>query len=133
MTLRRARPALGTLVDIAVECTSMLAGRRAVAGAVDEIAAVEAVFSAHRASSEAVRLSLQAHRAPMRVSAPMQRVLTTALDLYRASGGIFDVAVGGTLAARQLLPPLLCDIVGHGVAGNSRHIYLGPDGRVSFR
>lgn len=102
--IRRARPWLGTLVEIRV---GGLAGREALAAieaGFAEVAAVHRRMSFHGADSDVSRL----HRAPvgraLRVDARTHEVLAAALELARESAGRFDPTVAPHLVARGLLP-----------------------------
>lgn len=90
---RRARPLLGTLVDVAVPAHGAQADA-ALAAAFDAVAQVERLMSAHRADSDLGR-SLAA---PADQAVPIHpwtaEVLQLAAALHAASGGRFDVALG---------------------------------------
>lgn len=55
---------------------------------------LEEVFSSHRRSSELRRINNDAHGGPFKISADMKRVLESAVDWWRRTGGAFDVTVG---------------------------------------
>lgn len=105
--LRRARPLLGTFVEIAVSGAPDADIQAAVTAAFDAIAQVHALMSFQEAGSDVGRLNREAGARPVRVHAWTCRVLEAALDLHRRSSGAFDVAVAGrgaTSAAIELLP-----------------------------
>ncbi|HLX23815.1 MAG TPA: FAD:protein FMN transferase [Usitatibacter sp.] len=101
---RRARPLLGTFVEISCrgEASRCLP---AIEAAFDAIARVHALMSPHEKGSDLWRMNEGAHRAPVRVDAETTYVLETALALHRESGGAFDVAAGsrGTSGDIRLL------------------------------
>ena len=89
--LRRARPALGTLVAIAIERDAAIDAEGEIAATFAEIESLEAQLSAHRADSELSLLCTRAVHGPQPVGAALREVLQTAIVLHRQSGGIFDV------------------------------------------
>ena len=108
-TLRCARPALGTLVDIDVDiapCAGRSGAVAAVGAAFAAVAEVQRLMSAHDPRSDLRRLSEGAHQGPLHVDPRTLDVLRLARRLHTASRGLFDVAIGGALAAAGHLPPL---------------------------
>ena len=103
-SVRRARPLLGTFVEI--EAAGPVEGE--VIGAID--AAFDAVSTAHRlmsfheADSDVSRLNREAFDRPVRVHRWTFDVLRTSVELNRRSNGLFNVAVAPILQARGLLP-----------------------------
>ena len=61
-------------------------------------------MSAHDPASDLARIARDAHRWPVRVDPATYAVLTLALDLWRETGGAFDVTVAPALAREGLLP-----------------------------
>src|SRR5690349_3613722 len=86
--IRRARPLLGTLVDIRIA-----ADGAAAAGAIDAaFAAVERVhrlMSFHAADSDLSRLNRSAHERPVRVDPWTFEVLSASRCIAAATGGAF--------------------------------------------
>lgn len=107
--LRRARPWLGTLVEVSVaadlDTPALLA---AVEVAYAAIARVHVAMSVHEPASELSRLNRSAHLAAVPVSADVLTVLRVALSFAEDSDGAFDLVVGGRLTALGLLPA--CDV-----------------------
>jgi len=95
---------LGTLVEVALPAAESSDTCFAVAFAA--IAHVHRVMSAHDASSDLARIAREAHRATVRVDAGTYAVLYLAQQLFRESGGTFDVAIAPLLARHGLLPPV---------------------------
>ena len=91
MRCRRARPLLGTLVDVQVQGPEAEA---AVAAAFDEIAAVHALLSFHAADSELQAINRAAPGARLRVDPRTLAVLRLACTLHDASARAFDCRVG---------------------------------------
>lgn len=104
--LRRARPWLGTLVEIAIaadlDTAALLA---AIDAAFADIAAVHAAMSVHEPDSELSQLNRAAHLSAMPASPALLTVLRAALSFAEDSAGAFDPVVGGRLTALGLLPP----------------------------
>src|SRR5260221_13976458 len=98
MNMQRARPCLGTLVEMRIEGLAEAAALCALETAFAEVAAVHRCMSFHESDSDLSRL----HRAPagmlVRVDARTRAVLACALDIAGASEGVFDP----TVAAKQI-------------------------------
>ena len=94
---RRARPLLGTLVDIQAEGPDADA---AVAAAFDEIAAVHALLSFHAHDSELQAINRAALGAQLHVDPRTRAVLHVAAALYEASARAFDCRVDAPVDAR---------------------------------
>jgi thiamine biosynthesis lipoprotein len=88
---RRARPALGTLVEVGVPQGT---AESALALAFAAVAGVERVLSRHDAGSDLGRCHAAAPATPIAVSPATQRVLRAAAALWRASQGAFDISLG---------------------------------------
>jgi thiamine biosynthesis lipoprotein len=127
--LRRARPALGTLVDIRACGPAAEQVERAVEAAFEAVEQVERLMSFHRADSELSRLNRSASEQRQPVHAWTYAVLRRAQRIAALSGGLFDVAVAPVLVEQGLLPgsPL------RDFGGSWRDLDLLPHGRVFFR
>jgi FAD:protein FMN transferase len=110
--VRRARPGLGTFVEIEVAGRSEPEMTAAVDAAFEAVARIHRLMSFHDADSDVSRLNREAHVKPVAVHAWTFAVLETANELHRRSKGIFDIAVAPVLQALGLLP----DIWGQPVA-----------------
>ena len=102
--IRRARPLLGTLVEIRAS-----ADQAAVADAFEAVAQTHALMSFQDPASELSRLNRQAWREPVQVHPWTWRVLAAACWLHAHSDGAFDSAVheedaGAQMDAVTLLP-----------------------------
>lgn len=101
--IRRARPLLGTLVEIRAT-----ADAAAVAHAFEAIAQAHALMSFQDPASELSRLNHQAWREPVQVHPWTWRVLAAARWLHAHSDGAFDCAVhdgaDAHMDAVELLP-----------------------------
>src|SRR5262245_6968874 len=104
VALRRARPLLGTLVEITAHGACRVQLTQAVNAAFDTVASVQRLMSFHDAASDVGRMNRLAHRIAVRVHPWTWRVLHAAQRLARASAGVFDVTVGGELMRLGDLP-----------------------------
>lgn len=102
--LRRARPLLGTLVDIQVSGLPCARLTRAVERAFAVIARVQARLSFHEPSSDLSRLNRLAARRAVRVDVVTWIVLRHARALARVSKGRFDPSIAPILQRWGLLP-----------------------------
>ena len=102
--LQRARPWLGTIVEVRVAAADGAREAAALESAFDAVARVHAALSFHSPHSELSRLNRDAARGEVAVGADTAAVLTLALELAAASAGAFDPCVGGALVAAGVLP-----------------------------
>src|SRR5262249_13387514 len=103
--IRRARPLLGTFVEIVVSGGEPGTMQAAIEEAFRSIAAVHALMSFHIDTSDVGRLNSTAWAGPVGVHPWTFRVLEAAVDLYRRSTGLFDMAIAPVLQNLGLLPP----------------------------
>jgi len=120
VSIRRARPLLGTFVEIAVDGQTFDAAEAAVEAAFAAIATVHRLMSFHEAGSDVSRLNRGAASGPVRVHDWTCQVLEAARDLHRRSGGMFDISVAPALQRLGLLP------------GGHDRIQLLAENRVRF-
>src|SRR5260221_8286095 len=104
VSIRRARPLLGTFVEIAVDGQTFDAAEAAVEAAFAAIATVHRLMSFHEADSDVSRLNRGAALGGVRVHDWTYQVLEAARDLHRRSGGMFDISVAPALQRLALLP-----------------------------
>jgi thiamine biosynthesis lipoprotein len=104
MRTRRARPLLGTLVDIRVDGVDEARALAAIDAAFAEVAAVHRLMSFHEATSDVSCINRDASRAPVAVDARTREVLALALAFARESQGRFDPTVAAELVGWSLLP-----------------------------
>ena len=95
-SVRRARPWLGTIVEIRVEGLPHGDALAAIDNAFADIAAVHGLMSFHEAASDLSRLNRST--GAVRVDARTYEVMSVAMDIARISLGVFDP----TIAARQV-------------------------------
>jgi thiamine biosynthesis lipoprotein len=101
---RRARPLLGTFVEIAAEAASGTALDAAIEAAFADVAEVHRLMSFHEVDSDVGRLNREAHGRPVVVHDWTYQVLQAAIALNRRSAGVFDIAVAPVLQAKGWLP-----------------------------
>jgi FAD:protein FMN transferase len=99
--LRRARPALGTLVEVGLRLPESVTdeeaprwSREVLESAFQAIAGVEGALSAFDDHSDVGRFNRAPKGASLPVGPEAARVLRAARRLARESGGLFDVSVG---------------------------------------
>lgn len=115
--LRRARPLLGTVVEIGAD--DVVAGsdpgsdagsdrdpgtEAAIERAFDAVARIHALMSFHDPASEISRLNREAAHSPVEVSEETWQVLHAAQRLSAASHGVFDITVAPLLVELGFLP-----------------------------
>src|SRR5258706_7997924 len=105
--LVRARPLLGTLVEIRCDAADAHSGaaHRALQSAFATITTVQCLMSFQSPDSELSLLNCRAHREAVTVHRWTWRVLRACAELHRASDGLFDPALAALrLVARGALP-----------------------------
>lgn len=104
---RRAKPLLGTLVEISVRATGDATDAdtdRAIEAAFAEIAKVHRLMSFHEALSDVGRINCAGVGIAVAIDARTTEVLQTALRASTESHGAFDCTVAAELVALSLLP-----------------------------
>jgi len=91
--VRRARPLLGTIVEVAA-LAELPAADEAVNAAFDAVAEVQAQLSRFEATSEITRFHALPCGASMAIGQHAQRVLAAAQALRDDTGGLFDISLG---------------------------------------
>lgn len=102
--LRRARPLLGTFVEITVQAGDEARARSALASAFAAITEVQRLMSFHEAESDVSRLNRDAFRRPVLVREWTWRVLARAQKFAFSSNGAFDITVASLLSQWSYLP-----------------------------
>lgn len=131
--VRRARPLLGTFVEIAAGGLPTYAAHRAIDAAFAAIEEVQRRMSFHDPESTLSRLNREAAHRPVQVDAWTFNVLRAAERLYRVSDGMFDVTIAPLLQSLGFLP-------GNGMRPSRNtppvsfaDVELLPERRVQFR
>lgn len=120
--VRRARPALGTLVEIRLRDTP--AAQRALERGFAAVDRVHRLMSRQEAESDVARIARAAPGEPVVIDPWTDEVLRRAKELHTLSGGLFDCTVAP--GARSSLGDL--QLLGNGVAVALRPIGLTLDG-----
>ena len=128
--VRRARPALGTLLDIRACGPAGAQVERAIDAAFEAVDCVERLMSFHRADSDLSRLNRVASEHPQAVHPWTYAVLRRARRLAVLSEGMFDLTVAPVLVENGLLPG---SPPRAGSRGSSQDIELLPGNHVRFR
>jgi thiamine biosynthesis lipoprotein len=127
--LRRARPLLGTFVEIAAWGAAAADIANAIEEAFDAVARVHRLMSFHDRESDISRLNRNANAGAVAIDPWTFEVLAIAQDLHRRSGA-FDITVAPVLQSLGLLPTAEGE---DGTASNADAIELLPGCRVRFR
>jgi FAD:protein FMN transferase len=126
--VRRARPWLGTIVEIAVPRDSEAAME---AGFV-EIARIHTLMSFHSETSDLARLRTACPGEIVAIAPDTVNVLRIAAALNRASGGLFDITVGRELVRTHFLPRMTAMQLGQ-IRGKASDIDIIDDCHVRLR
>lgn len=127
--MRRARPLLGTYVEIDASGSVEPVLERAVNAAFEAVTRVHRLMSFRDAGSDVARLNRRAAFERVSVDRWTATVLRQARRLFEATHGLFDCAVGHELMQRGSLPSQDLD---HVVSGPFSAVELLPDNRVRF-
>lgn len=100
----RARPLLGTFVEIDATGPVPQAVSGAIEHAFEAVAQVHALMSYQSEDSDVSRINREAASRPVQVHACTWQVLAAAREMAQASDGLFDITVAPTLARLGLLP-----------------------------
>lgn len=133
--LRRARPALGTLIELRIDPSGAhLPAELLMSSAFAVVDVVQRLMSVHDPASELSYLNAYAHQKPVRVHVWTAWVLRRALRLHALSGGAFDCAIASQkLCDWQLLPDYRTSANRAVLQGSLADIQLLPNDRVYFR
>lgn len=102
---RRAKPFLGTLVEIAASARSEAQFVQATDAAFERIAQVHRAMSFHEPSSDLRAIARAPSQSVLAIAPDTWNTLALALDMEAASDGIFNAAIAPALVSRGLLPP----------------------------
>ncbi|MCX5740104.1 MAG: FAD:protein FMN transferase [Proteobacteria bacterium] len=129
--LRRARPLLGTFVEVAVSAKTREMEWQAAIAAFEAVAQVHRLMSFHEPDSDVTRINRCAHTRPVEVDPRTYAVLCRSRLLSRESNGVFDCSVGDRLMALGVLPRTT-GLRADGAA-TWRDVTLLPGNHVRFR
>lgn len=102
--IRRAKPLLGTFVEITVQNVTLPAANVAIEQAFAAIGRVHRLMSFHDPDSDVSRLNGRAAAEAVAVDPWTYGVLEASVDFHRRSAGAFDIAVAPVLQTMGLLP-----------------------------
>ena len=127
--VRRARPSLGTFVEISARGDNEAELHGAIDRAFNAIARVDRQMSFHRPDSDVSRINREAFQRKVTVDPWTWRVLRAAQKLSHESDGIFDITVARKLMQWKYLPRRYQNVS----EGNWRDIVLEKNCTVRFR
>lgn len=130
MGILRARPLLGTRVDIRVDGLDDTEANAAIDRAFSVISDIHRLMSFHEPDSDVSRLNRLAAGADVAVDPRTFAVIAFAQEIAAASAGVFDICAGGRLVDWGYLPPPTGPAPDP--AATWRDIILDPSGRVRF-
>jgi FAD:protein FMN transferase len=127
--VRRARPSLGTFVEITARGDSKAKLHGAIDRAFDAIARVDRQMSFHHPASDISRINREAFRRKVKVAPWTWRVLQAAQKLSHESDGLFDITVARKLMEWNYLPRRYRNVS----EGNWRDVILEKNCMVRLR
>ena len=127
--VRRARPALGTFVEITARGDNEARLHDAIDRAFNVIARVDRKMSFHHSDSDVSRINREAFQREVTVDPWTWRVLQAAQRLSHETDGIFDITVARKLMQWKYLPRHYRNVS----KGNWRDIVLEKNHTVRFR
>jgi FAD:protein FMN transferase len=127
--VRRARPSLGTFVEITARGGNETKLHEAIDLAFNAIARVDRLMSFHRSESDVSRINREAFQRKVTVGPCTWRVLQAAQKLSHETDGIFDITVARKLMQWKFLPRRYRNVS----EGNWRDIVLEKNCAVRFR
>ncbi len=127
--VRRARPLLGTFVEIAGHGRNAVRLKCAIDAAFTSIVHVHRLMSFHDPLSEVSRINRHAFHNSVRVHPWTWRILKCAQEFSRESNGVFDITTARQLVKWNYLPAHDARLGG----GSWRDIVFDDDCRVRFR
>jgi len=131
-SLRRARPLLGTLVEISASGAS--AGlQAALDAAFASIEVIDRLMSFHAPASDVSRINAAGAGCAVCVDPHTFRVLQFARELGEMSGGAFDITVADVLMRGGLLPRHAAVAFDTAAGADFRDLVLLPGDRVRWR
>ncbi len=125
--MRRARPLLGTIVEIEAKGVPTAPLQHAIDAAFEAVGRVHRLMSFHDEDSDVSRINRHAAAEGVPVDAWTIRVLRRARTLFEATSGLFDCVVGFEMMQNGRLPSRGLNNV---VPGTSRAVEFLPDDRI---
>ena len=131
--VRRARPLLGTYVEVTVAGADRGELVRAAGAALDAVAAIGNRLSFHDPQSLLARLMREAHRAPVEVDGTTYRLLRRTLSWARRTSGSFDPVRAALRLVEAGLLPAPRETPAPDPRATWADVTLDAAGRVRFR
>src|SRR3981081_3489168 len=128
---RRARPLLGTIVEISARSSHEHNAEQAIDRAFAAISMVQQRMSFHDRESTLSRVNAEAFARPIPVDEKTFQVLRMARDLYALSNGVFDPTIAPYLERTGFLPRYFGKTAGNGISFVGVELLQGN--RVQFR
>lgn len=129
--VRRARPLLGTFVEICVGGSSEEKLNRAIQQAFEAIELVHRLMSFHDQTSDVSNINQSAHKRPVSVHPFTYEVLKTAREISIQTNGLFDCTIAPFLVRWKYLPHTGASQ--NYLEGNFRDLQLFPPYEVKFK
>lgn len=102
---KRAKPLLGTIVEIAIQIDDEVAFVKATDAAFARIAEIHHAMSFHERTSDLSAIANAAPNQVLHVSADTWKTLSLSLEIEALSNGVFNPTVAPALVQRGVLPP----------------------------
>jgi len=131
-SVRRAKPLLGTFVEITASGARKTDLNAGIDAAFDAVAKVHRLMSFHEPDSDVTRLNQFASQYPVSIDSWTYEVLRTAIDLNSRSRGAFDITVAPVLQGLGWLPGAVDKPWGAAQARNPDKVELLADNMVCF-
>jgi len=131
--MQRARPLLGTIVEISVTGGPPAACEAAIDAAFAAVAQVHALMSFHEPDSDVSRLNHSAGTTAIKIHEWTFQVLQAAAELHQRSHGLFNVAIAPVLQDLGLLPASAGAPVEFSLHQATDAIELGPGRHARLR
>ena len=123
--VRRARPWLGTIVEIGVSAEH----ESAIETGFAEIARIHRLMSFHEATSDLAKLREEKAGELVEVGPDTVTVLRVAADLHQSTDGLFNIATGRQLVRTRFLPRMGADHLAQ-YNGDASEIEIVSDSQV---
>jgi FAD:protein FMN transferase len=127
--VRRARPLLGTFVEITAQGVDETLLHRAIDQAFSAVCTVHRLMNFYDPASDVSRLNAEAARRPVHVHQWTRRVLSAAKNFSRDTRGVLDITIASSARDSHFRRRTSARNWG----GNCRDITFMPAGRVHFR
>jgi thiamine biosynthesis lipoprotein len=125
----RARPLLGTIVEITARSPDRALSFAAIDCAFKSIEKIQRKLSFHDRLSLLSEINLHAANRPVSLDSQTFRLLQTAQELYAVTSGIFDITIAPQLERNRFLPRASDSAY----RGSFADVDLSMDGYVRFR